>query len=169
MKITPEYLALNREMHSRGTYGVSGSKWAHAVLKLADGLGTRDILDYGCGQRTLERALGFPIRNYDPCIAELAAEPAPADLVVCTDVLEHIEPDCLDDVLDDLKRVTRKLGFFVIANRPAKKFLADGRNAHLIQEGVAWWRARIEPRFAIHQVGEQPGEHFFIVRHRLGA
>jgi len=133
-------------------------------MQIAQLLNTRDILDYGCGQRTLEQALGFPIRNYDPAIPGLDTPPEPADLVVCTDVLEHIEPECLDDVLDDLRRVTRKVGFFVIANRPAKKILPDGRNAHLIQEGIDWWRPRIAARFALHQIGVQPDEHFFVVR-----
>jgi len=164
VKITPEYLALNRELHARPDYGISGSKWAAPLLKIAEALGTRDILDYGCGKRTLEQALGFPIRNYDPCIAGLDAPPEPADLVACTDVLEHIEPACLDEVLDDLERVTRKIGFFVIANRPAKKVLADGRNAHLIQEDVDWWRARLERRFAMHQIGVKSEEYVFVVR-----
>ena len=79
-------------------------------------------------------------------------------------MLEHIEPACLDEVLDDLERVTRKIGFFVIANRPAKKVLADGRNAHLIQEDVDWWRARLERRFAMHQIGVKSEEYVFVVR-----
>jgi hypothetical protein len=167
MKISPEYLALNRELHRTGEYGVSGSQWAPMVSQLAGMLGTRDILDYGCGQRSLERGLGFAIRNYDPCIEGLDAPPAPADVVACTDVLEHVEPECIDDVLDDLKRVTRKAGFFVIANRPAKKTLADGRNAHLIQQGREWWVPRLSRRFATHQVEGTATEIVVIVRPRV--
>ena len=152
MKITPEYLEQNRKLHAAGKYGVSGSVWAPLVRQLGEQLRTRDILDYGCGQKSLEKALGFPIRNYDPCIEGLDAAPEPADLVACTDVLEHIEPDCLDDVLDDLKRVTRKVGFFVVASGPAGKFLPDGRNAHLIQEGQAWWLPKLSRRFEVAQV-----------------
>ena len=165
MKITPEYLALNRELHARGEYGLSGSRWP-TVLQVAEMLGTRDILDYGCGQRTLEQALGFAIRNYDPCIPGLDAPPRPADVVVCTDVLEHVEPACVDDVLDDLQRLTLKAALAVIANRPAKKTLPDGRNAHLIQEGRAWWQARLALRFSIHQVGGNETELVFVVRRR---
>jgi hypothetical protein len=164
VKITPEYLELNRLLHANGEYGVSGTRWAPHVLQIADMLGTRDILDYGCGQRTLEKSLGFPIRNYDPAIAGLDAPPAPADVVVCTDVLEHIEPECIDEVLDDLKRLMLQGGIFVIANRPAKKFLPDGRNAHLIQQGRAWWLPRISRRFAIHQIEGNETELVFIVR-----
>jgi hypothetical protein len=164
VKISPEYLEQNRKLHEVGNYGLSGQRWAPTVLNVSNVAGSRDILDYGCGQRTLERTLGFPIRNYDPCIPGLDAAPEPADVVVCTDVLEHVEPDCLDDVLDDLKRVTRKLAFIVIANRPAKKTLPDGRNAHLIQQPASWWLPRLEQRFQVSQVKEMEGEFAVVLR-----
>jgi hypothetical protein len=167
VKITPEYLELNRQLHATGEYGVSGSRWGATVLQVCEMLGSRDILDYGCGQRTLERSLGFPIRNYDPCIAGLDAPPQPADIVVCTDVLEHVEPACIDEVLDDLKRLARKAAVLVIANRPARKSLPDGRNAHLIQQGREWWLARLGLRFSIHQVEGNDSELVFIVQKRL--
>lgn len=150
MLISQDYRELNRRLHSeRPDYGVSGERWAAHIRRLADHAHTRDILDYGCGKRTLEKALGFQIRNYDPCISGVDAVPEPAELVVCGDVLEHIEPENLDDVLDDLKRVTSKWGFFVINTGPAKKFLADGRNAHLIQEKWEWWEPKITSRFGV--------------------
>ncbi len=163
MKITPEYRELNRTLHqTRPEYGVSGERYAELVLGACEVIHSRDILDYGCGKRTLEKALGFPIRNYDPCIEGLDAAPEPADLVVCTDVLEHVEPDCLDDVLDDLKRVTRRLGLFVIATRPARKTLPDGRNAHLIQRPEAWWVGRLRERFEVIDLKRQPEMQFFL-------
>ena len=69
MKITPEYAEQNRRMHETGKYGISGKRWVSGVASLAQVFGSRDILDYGCGQRTLERELGWAIRNYDPCIS----------------------------------------------------------------------------------------------------
>jgi hypothetical protein len=166
MKITPGYLELNRSLHAGGFYGISGVHWAKIVGQICQAIGSRDVLDYGCGQRTLEKALGFPIHNFDPCIAGLDAAPSPADLVVCTDVLEHIEPDCLDEVLDDLKRVTRRFGFFVIATRPALKTLPDGRNAHLIQEGESWWLPKISARFEVQKVDRVEGEFLLMVAAR---
>jgi hypothetical protein len=163
MKITPEYVDLNRQLHSEGLYGISGWRWVKTVASICETIQTRDVLDYGCGQRTLEKGLGFAIRNYDPCIEGLDAPPTPADLVVCTDVLEHIEPDCLDEVLDDLRRVTRRFGFFVIATRPALKTLPDGRNAHLIQEGEEWWLPKIAERFEIQKIDRVEGEFLVIV------
>jgi len=164
MKITPAYLDQNRALHAMGEYGISGKRWAPTVQNVCRVAGSRDVLDYGCGRRTLEASLGWPIRNYDPCIAGLDAPPEPADVVVCTDVLEHIEPECLDEVLDDLQRVTRKIGFFVIATREAEKTLPDGRNAHIIQQPIAWWAPRLEKRFTVSQVREMAGEFAVVVR-----
>lgn len=150
MLITETYRALNKRMHDeRADYGVSGQRYAARVLELSQALSSRDILDYGCGKRTLEQTLGFKIRNYDPCIPGLEAPPKPARLVVCTDVLEHVEPECLEVVLDDLRRCTADTGFFVICTGATKKILADGRNAHLIQKGARWWLDRLWGRFRL--------------------
>jgi 2-polyprenyl-3-methyl-5-hydroxy-6-metoxy-1,4-benzoquinol methylase len=89
------------------------------------------------------------VREYDPAIAGKEASPAPADLVVCTDVLEHVEPELLDHVLDHLQGLARRLLFLVVATRSAKKTLEDGRNAHLIVEPDAWWRDTLERRLSI--------------------
>lgn len=166
MLISETYREQNKELHKGGNYGISGAKWGQAIRDLAEKVGTRDVLDYGCGQRMLEKDLGWSIHNYDPCIAGLDSPPAPAWLVVCSDVLEHIELECLDDVLDDLQRVVMNIGFFVVANRPAKKFLSDGRNAHLIQEGAEWWLPRIFPRFQLLQFNQLIGEFAMVVKRK---
>jgi len=41
-------------------------------------------------------------------------DPSPASFVACIDVLEHIEPELLDNVLDDLRRVTAQIGVFTV-------------------------------------------------------
>jgi hypothetical protein len=118
---------------------------------------TTDVLDYGCGKQTLKALLPYVV-GYDPCIPGLDDPPSPADLVVCTDVLEHIEPTCLAAVLDDLQRVTGSALFATIATGPAKKFLADGRNAHLIQKPIEWWLPKFWYRFdlqMVHNLGSE--------------
>ena len=141
MLITPEYLALQREMHEKGDYGIMGRQYAQAVAGLWVQLGQPRVLDYGCGQCTLSQALPHvPFDLYDPCIERYSEPPrGPYDLITCTDVLEHIEPDCLTEVLQDIARLCAKTCFFQIATGPAVKSLPDGRNAHLTQERTAWW------------------------------
>ncbi len=149
--ISDEYRALNQSLHdSNAGYGANGHRWARLVRHLVAQHGLADVLDYGCGKQTLKRALpGLTVRGYDPAFPELAATPAPADLVVCGDVLEHVEPGSVDAVLDDLARCTKKLAFLVIATRPARKTLPDGRNAHLSQMPASRWLEKIVARFDV--------------------
>lgn len=145
MLISENYRQLNQQKHESSiAYGTSGQCYANIAQALMDDLCTTSLLDYGCGKRTLETALGISISNYDPCLPGLDKSPSPHDIVICTDVLEHIEPECLTDVLHDLRRVTKKAGFLLVDTEPANKHLADGRNAHLIQEDFLWWKERIE-------------------------
>lgn len=142
--ISPAYREMNRHLHLvNPDFGVNGHRYAGIVQEMTQNLGTKDILDYGCGKRTLEMALGFKISNYDPCIDGLDETPDPHDIVVCSDVLEHIEPEELDSVLADLRRVTRIAALLTIDTREASKSLPDGRNAHLIIQKAPWWLPRI--------------------------
>lgn len=149
--ISPAYLEQQRALHAdpRG-YGGKGDRWAPAVREMVTRFDATSVLDYGCGQGSLRRALrplcdsAIRIDEYDVAIRGKDRQPVFADLIVCTDVLEHIEPDRLDAVLNHLKRLARKAVFAVIALRVANKTLPDGRNAHLIVETAEWWTARLQ-------------------------
>jgi hypothetical protein len=158
--MSPEYLEQQRKLHDKGAYGISGQRYADQVVQLAMVAGATDsILDYGCGQQTLQEAIPqFKIDGYDPSLEGLDAKPEPHKLVVCTDVLEHIEPDYLDTVLNDLKRVTERVLFLAIHKGPAKKVLEDGRNAHLIQQDIEYWLPKLWSRFHIDTAINQPDQ-----------
>jgi hypothetical protein len=70
-------------------------------------------------------------------------------------VLEHIEPECLDTVLDHIAKLTEKLAILVIATGPSKKLMADGRSAHLIVENADWWRTRLLKYFDLQQLQDR--------------
>lgn len=112
-------------------------------------LGYGDILDYGCGKGWLGAS-----KKYDPAIQEFSGDPEPADLVVCTDVLEHVEPELLDDVLKHIASKMLRAGYFTIGCAPAAKKLPDGRNAHLIVKPPTWWLEKLSGFFVVedHQV-----------------
>jgi hypothetical protein len=152
--ISPGYLAMQRDLHKNPDYGVASIEYAPTVKKMLDVGKAKSLSDYGAGKQNLLHALrglgatGFEYFPYDPAFPEYG-EPRPADLVCCIDVLEHIEPDYLDAVLDDLKRITLRAGFFSVATGPAGKTLADGRNAHLIQQPSSWWLPKLCQYFEI--------------------
>lgn len=154
--ISDDYRRQNAQLHKdRPTYGAGGHKWLDPVLELVVSYRCATMLDYGCGKCTLEHALAghfegeLTIHNYDPALPELAQPPEAAHLVVCTDVLEHIEPQNLHAVLAHIQSLAQKCAFLVIATRPAKKTLPDGRNAHLIVQSPEWWIGKLRQYFDI--------------------
>ena len=162
--ISSTYRDLNKQLHATNiAYGVGGGKHAKMVLDIAKKLNTTSILDYGCGKGYLAKEIPYPIWEYDPAIPGKDESPRPADLVVCTDVLEHIEPEYLLGVLADLKRVTKTVGYFTIHTGAARKTLPDGRNTHLIQKHKQWWKNRLKAYFKVDMVKEVGPELHVIV------
>lgn len=165
--ISQEYLQQLVKLHQKKNWGTSAHFQTSTVAEFVRELAVKVVLDYGCGQGTLRPKLlnqcpTIEVREYDPAIAGKDDRPTSAELVVCIDVLEHIEPDKLDSVLKDLYELSEKAAFFVIATRPAIAKLPDGRNAHLIVESPDYWADKILAsgwsKINRHRVGR--GEYF---------
>ncbi len=129
------------------------------------------LLDYGCGSN-VSLAKGFQeigykreftYQCYDPGVPDYSGSPTPAEMVTCIDVLEHIEPDYLDNVLDDLADLTEVCLFASIHTGPAGKELSDGRNAHLIQQPYQWWLPRLWDRFEIQTFQIASPTEFWVI------
>jgi hypothetical protein len=156
--ISPRYLALLRERYQRSGWGASGYHHASEIVRFANYLGAGNILDYGCGRGTLKPAIqsfsdehvSHDVREFDPGIFGKDGLPQQADLVVATDVLEHVEPDYLDVTLRYLRVLACRGAFFIIALSPSRETLGDGTNAHLIIESRDWWLDKLrQARFTI--------------------
>ena len=167
MRLTDEYKEQQKELHeSNKNYGTSSFIYKSHILGVIDFFKPKNVLDYGCGKGLSKQFIDTPLTLYDPCIKGLDSDPDSADLVICTDVLEHIEPECLDDVLDHLQKLTDLAGFFSIHTGPAIKILSDGRNAHLIQQEYNWWLPKIWSRFDLVSYGRGGGGFYVIVTKR---
>jgi hypothetical protein len=168
--ISEEYRRMQEELHRNPNYGVASVQYAPMVAEVLQQVGATELLDYGAGKgrlgETLKTLMPDPpqIRHYDPARPEWAVTPQPAPFVACIDVLEHIEPDLLDNVLDDLHRVTAGHGFFTVHTGPAVKILADGRNAHLIQQPPAWWLPKFLSRFDLVVFQRMPQGFWVVVQ-----
>ena len=161
--ISPEYLEELKELHAkRVDFGAGAHQWTPRVMDLCAEYQTYDVLDYGCGKGTLAKSMPYEIKEYDPAIKGKDGRPALADVVVCTDVLEHIEPENLLIVLADLATLTKKVIFLVVATRKAVKELPSGRNAHLIVENGTWWVEQLEQHFRLVS-HEWDGEELVVV------
>lgn len=121
------------------------------------------VLDYGCGSghkkiweslKTMCPSLKtyYPydpyskqskIRNYPPAGNRF-------DLVSCTDVLEHLLIEDLEDVLTDLLFCANKMLYLTICLSPAGKMVVDengenlyNQSLHTIVKSKDWWLAQI--------------------------
>lgn len=162
-RFTESYKALQHELHSHGNYGVTGAQYVptifHAISQLAKRHGSVKVLDYGSSSGATMKAvrehLWLPpsVEDfcYDPFVEEFSAEPEVADFLICTDVLEHVEPECTQAVLNHIAEKTKRLAFFSISLVEAGKRLSDGRNAHINLPGQEFWLKELKKRFVLSE------------------
>lgn len=151
--ISELYRQEQQQLHGNPNYGVASIQFAPLVTEFLNQFGIRTLLDYGAGKGRLAKHIRpnheIVMTFYDPAVPVWSNLPKPHQMVVCIDVLEHIEPDLLNNVLDHLAELTEKIGFFTVHTGPAIKVLSDGRNAHLIQKPPSWWLPKIFERFEL--------------------
>ena len=168
MTISDDYRNAQKQLHENPNYGVASLQYAPIVKEVIQQIGATSISDYGAGKCRLRmklKELGlrkFRYFPFDPAFPEYG-EPKEAELVCCIDVLEHVEPLYLNDVLIDLRKITTGHGFFTIHTGPAVKTLADGRNAHLIQNPASWWLPKLCDHFEILHLQASPGGFWIVV------
>ena len=124
----------------------------------------KTLLDYGCGKaipydkdRCEEVGLKNTVQElcniesfdlYDPAYEKYAELPDKKyDVVVCTDVLEHIAEQDIDYVLTQILSRSNKIVFLNISCRPAVKHFKEGKfkgkNVHISVFDPSWWGHKI--------------------------
>lgn len=165
-----EYKRQQEHLHATTEYGTAAQHYGAIVGEIIEKLEITHLLDYGCGKRmgllkNLKPKGALKYQGYDPCAGdpELATAPIPAQMVVCIDVLEHIEPTYLDNVLDHLAELTEVVVFMTVHTEPAMKTLPDGRNAHLTQEKMDWWAPKFFERFDVQSLQRHHDNGFWCI------
>ena len=111
----------------------------------------KSILDYGAGASDFRKAIEFTyghetlpytVHEYEPGIPELAGDPPICDATICIDVLEHIEPDKIDNVLQHINDKTNNWVLFKVCLRAANGAFPTGENLHLTIRKADWWLAK---------------------------
>lgn len=146
MTVSNEYKQLLKEAHKNKKWGTR-DEIPDQVVYCIENFDIKSILDFGCGKGHVkdlikEKYPNIEVYGYDPGFD--SSLPEKVDLIYSTDVLEHIEPEELDNTLNDLNNRTNILQYHLIACHRAKAKLPDGRNAHLIQEPPDWWQRKIK-------------------------
>ena len=135
--------------------------YAASIRALLRFTGSHTVLDYGAGKGNQYRLrvaangkVYASLREYWDVDAVTCYEPGqsatshapnhPDDLVVCTDVLEHIPVQDLPWVINEIFGHARHAVFCSIAAYPAFARLPDGENAHVTIRPPAWWHGLLQ-------------------------
>jgi hypothetical protein len=169
--ISDEYRRQLQEKHGQDDeWGNTGIRYYSTMLQLVDHFSIKSILDYGCGKGTVGKKFredqtqpgskyaDVQFLEYDPGIDGKTDPTTKGELLINTDVLEHIEPELIDNVLADMGARTLRVAFMVISCVPAIHRLPDGRNAHLIIEHPNWWLEKLKKYFIVTQAEHKGGE-----------
>jgi hypothetical protein len=105
----------------------------------------KTILDYGCGKAKYHPKEWNAIK-YDPAIQEYQKKPQDKyDLVISTDVLEHIPVQNLKQTINEIFGYSNKWVFVSVCCRKAEAILPNGYNAHATIESAKWWKELFKP------------------------
>ena len=149
MNISPEYQALNQQLHRESSgWGSSARLRVNGVKTLAAEQQAKTILDYGCGKGLMQKQSGLKMDEYDPAIpGKEVINNSKYDMVVCTDVMEHVEPEYVDNVLNEINGLFEKCAYLIIYLVPALHLLPDGSNCHRTVMPAEWWIDKINTIF----------------------
>lgn len=143
--ISEEYKKIYTDIHAKTKFG-KRSKMPDFLEKFIEKTKPVSIIDFGCGKGNLVTKLNEIYQNksvvgVDPANPEYDVPLTKVDMIVSTDVLEHIEPNLINETLKEIADNCTHT-YHLISCAPAKLILPDGRNAHLIQETPDWWRKK---------------------------
>ena len=152
--VTEYYKAELQQLHKvykEWGHGVSVNQWKNYQSHLSR-LNCTTILDYGCASGKFKSWMNkehpeYSVFEYDPGVIGKDMHPKPADFVVCCDVLEHVEPELLDNVMAHLKSLILKGAYFMVCLVDAFTILPSNRNAHLLVKDAEWWVDKFQQYF----------------------
>lgn len=136
-----EYKKLHKEVAS---FGSGACMYLDEICLIIEELKPKTVLDFGCGKASLIKELNLRYPNiefygYDPAIEGRNILPIEhADLVINTDVLEHIPEDILPSVIEKIASISDKC-FFGLHHALAYTILPNGENAHCTVKPPIWY------------------------------
>jgi 2-polyprenyl-3-methyl-5-hydroxy-6-metoxy-1,4-benzoquinol methylase len=137
-----------------GRYGRRHTALVRAIIRHAK---ATHVFDFGCGCHhslvtALQQDTRLSITGYDPAIADeaqtetlrntidLALKP---DLLVSTDVLEHVPEAELSQCWDIFRTLAPRWLYIVVSTRNTRLRLSDGTSLHKTVRPALWWKTQL--------------------------
>ena len=133
-------------MHEKNKHfrGKSLKPHIEKINQLVEELDLVTLLDYGSGKGKYIHRILADVTPYDPAYEPYSELPkCQFDGVICTDVMEHIPEEEIDENLERIFNYARDFVFFNISTKPAEKKLPNGENTHCTLKPEDWWIGRI--------------------------
>lgn len=151
--MSEEMIARYRNLVENGSDNFQGlgiMQYSTQIKRLIAKSGSKTVLDYGCGrgdQYTLQHQDEFwgvdRPTLYDPAFATHDKLPeGKFDAVLCSDVLEHVPLDEVEELVSRLFDYSNKFVWASVCCRLAKKEFEDGMNMHITIQPFWWWQAK---------------------------
>jgi len=172
MKLKPsedyyDLLDSYKELHKEeGKFrGISLVPLVPTLINVIKENNSKTLLDYGCGKaipysKKECKSIGLkkPVQElcnldsfalYDPAYPKYSKlTKKKYDIVVCTDVMEHIAEQDIDWVLKDILSHSKKTVFLNISCQPALKHFKEGKfkgqNVHISVFDGVWWSDKVK-------------------------
>lgn len=128
-------------------YGKTSIKLYDMLKKIINDLNISSVLDYGCGKSKLldliKKNSKIKIFKYDPAIKKYSTlTKNKTDLVICTDVLQHVPLYDLDRVLKEIKSKGIYILFYIKCTNHKTK-LPNGTYANCTVYDKKWWLEKL--------------------------
>ena len=136
-------------------FGCGSGKGAIALHDMGMAVTMVDITPKGLSLEVTDR---WPLPFVEACLWELPASLGSVDWGFCADVMEHIPPARVDDVLGAIRAKTRKGSYFQVCICPDGDFgRRIGKTLHLSAHQPDWWEAALGRHWPLVMRLEDPG------------
>lgn len=139
--------------------GASVTDWGSGSGQAADAM-----VDLGLGVRMVDIAANAYRGPHGPvieaCLWELPEDLGPTDYGFCADVMEHLPPEKVGQVFDQIAARTILKCYFQIALFEDNWY---GRKLHLSVFPPAWWQEKILASFSSAEFEVIQGRHVLVV------
>lgn len=170
LKYLDNYKVLHKQ---KPDFGTSSIAFWNDIKQLFAFLNPKTIIDFGCGKGILAEKIntlkGKKCLKYDPAIEEYNTLPNfVSDLIICTDVLEHVPESILMQVIYKIETHS-KYAFLNISCRRAGAILPDGSNAHCTIYPPRWWKDILKKQFKFvyeWEIKDNTACAFVVTRHK---
>jgi hypothetical protein len=141
------YIQQHRQMHrvTKRFRGHSLVPHIAEIDRLMAEHGCDTLLDYGCG-----KAAYWPdhwrVTGYDPAYEPYSQRPGGTyDMVICTDVMEHIPESATASTLREIFGYSRRWVYLSISTRTSDKQMPAGGSVHVNVKPRTWWQEQLAP------------------------